>query len=183
MTIILSNREDQDCKLLKTIFNIPGAKVFEILPESKDWEDIIDDAISEERDTLIFLGHGTAKGLLFPDFNTGVYILHEYNVDLIKAKKVLCLWCNASYFSAEHNIHNSVSSSMFISNEREAEDNDIYGCTEGGIKRACEKIYLELIDLIQKEIPIEQWVMSIGVRVDEENEVDVFNRRGFYYNE
>ena len=183
MTIIFSNREDLDSLVLKRVFQRLNAKILEILPNSIDWENSVDLAISEEKDTIVFIGHGTSKGLLFPDFNTGEYILHENNVNLIKAERVLCLWCYASYFSAEQNIHNSVSSSMFISNEKEAEENDIYDSTQIEISKVCEKIYLELVDLIQRDVPIEQWTMSIGVKVDEDKEVDVFNRRGFYYNE
>ncbi len=119
---------DDDCLTLSRIWeNIPNANVIEITPTSEDWEEIVDNAISNEEDTIIFCGHGTHYGLLYPNFERGEYILHENNVNLIKARNIICIWCNASFFTSEHNLHNSFASSMFISNVGEAYDNCIYG--------------------------------------------------------
>ena len=54
MTIIYSNRLDDDCQVLRDIWrNIPDANVIEITPDLTDWEDTVDNAIAHEDDTLI----------------------------------------------------------------------------------------------------------------------------------
>lgn len=46
MTIIYSNRQDDDCLVLQRVWsNLPNANVIEITPQSIDWEDVVDNAI------------------------------------------------------------------------------------------------------------------------------------------
>lgn len=60
MTIIYSNAQDDDCLLLQRVWkDIPNVTLIEITPQSENWEDVVDNAISNEDDTLLFLGHGT----------------------------------------------------------------------------------------------------------------------------
>ena len=57
MTIIYCNWQDPDSIPLRSVFNNLNAKVIELTKDSIDWEDMVDNAISAEEDTLVFLGH------------------------------------------------------------------------------------------------------------------------------
>ena len=183
MTIILSNAGDQDCQVLRDSWiHVPG-RFIEITPESDDsWQDEVEQAIQTETETLVLLGHGTSFGLLFPILERGEYIIHENNVHDIHAKNIICVWCNASSFISQFpDIHNVVATSMFISNVDEAYN---YGFTEydqpsiNETSRHCDQ---ELVQLLTENVPLNEWVMRIGAHTDILNDIDVFNRQGFYY--
>lgn len=183
MTIILSNAMDEDCQVLKETWQNVSGRFIEITPESDDcWQDEVEHAIQEETETLVLLGHGTSFGLLFPIIDRGEYIIHENNVLDIKAKNIICVWCNASSFVSKFDdLHNVLASSMFISNVNEAYN---YSFTEydqntiNNISRYCGQ---ELVQLLMNEVPLKEWVMRIGSHADILNEIDMFNRQGFYY--
>lgn len=181
MTVIYSNMQDDDCGLLQAVWlTIQNVNVIEITPQSENWEETVDNAISNEDDTLIFLGHGTSQGLLFPNFDRGEYILHENNVGLIHASNVICCWCHASEFCQTHNLH-SFSTSMFISNVNEAYDNGIYNYTQSQINYNGTRFYTEVRHLLTNRIPLNEWVMRLGAHMDVENAIDTFNRQGLIY--
>lgn len=181
MTIIYSNRQDDDCLVLQRVWrNFPNANVIEITQQSIDWEDAVDNAISNEDDTLLFLGHGTTLGLLFPNFDTGEYMLHENNVNLIHARNVICCWCYASSFCNAHRLH-SFSTSMFISNVDEAYDNGYYDYSQEQINSNAARFYDEINNFLQNNVPLSEWVMRLGAHMDIENGIDVFNRHGLIY--
>ena len=181
MTIIYSNAQDDDCLVIQRAWKgLQNVNLVEITPQSKDWEDMVDDAISKEDDTILFLGHGTSKGLLFPDFYRGEYILHENNVNLIHAKNVICCWCYASSFCMTHNLH-SFSTSMFISNVNEAYDNCITNYDQDEINANGMRFYSEINDLILNDVPLDEWIMRLGAHMDIENAIDTFNRQGLMH--
>lgn len=181
MTIIYSNMQDDDCIILQEVWkNIPNVNLIEITPNSVDWEETVDNAISNENDTLLFLGHGTTQGLLFPNFEKGEYILHENNVNLIHAENVICCWCYASSFCMNHNLH-SFATSMFISNEYEAYSNGIYNYSQKEINQNSSRFYTEINNFLLNNIPLNEWVMRLGAHMDIENAIDVFNRQCLSY--
>ena len=181
MTIIYSNWRDDDCRCLQRVWQgIPDANVIEITSDMNDCDDIVDDAIANESDTLIFLGHGSTRGLFAPDYNYGTYILHENNVHLIHSRNVICCWCHASTFVQNHNIH-AFATSMFISNVNEAYGNCITNYTQDQINDNSIRFYGEINYLIRGNIPLSEWVMRLGAHIDIDNNVDVFNRQGLFY--
>ena len=156
MTIIYSNYLDDDCRILQNIWKgFDNVRVIEITPSSIDYEDIIDKAISEETDTLIMCGHGTSYGLLFPDMYKGEYLIHENNVHLINAKRVICSWCYASSFCMKFPQLHCFATSMFISNENEAVDNGIYDYTQDQINKNAERFDTEVNWLLKNNIPLD----------------------------
>lgn len=182
MTIIYSNYLDDDCQTLKEIWKgFDNVNIIEVLPSSTDYEDIVDNAILNETDTLIICGHGTSNGLLFPDIYKGEYIIHENNVYLIKAKRVICTWCYASSFCMKFNSLHCFATSMFISNVDEAYDNGIYGYTQEQINSNSKRFFIEINDLLKNNIPIDEYVMRLGAHMDIENDIDVFNRQCLHY--
>lgn len=183
MTIILSNAMDEDCQILKDSWiRVPG-RFIEITPESDDsWQDKVEQAIQTETDTLVLLGHGTSFGLLFPIIERGEYIIHEFNVLDIQAKNIICVWCNASSFVSQfEELHNVVASSMFISNVNEAYDYGFSDYNQHDITEIGRRCYQELIELLTVGVPLKDWVIRIGAHADTLNEIDIFNRQGFYY--
>ena len=181
MTVIYSNRQDDDCMVLQRVWqNIPNANIIEIIPQSVDWEDVVDSAISNEDDALLLLGHGTTQGLLFPNFDTGEYIIHENNVNLIHARNVVCCWCYASSFCNTHRLH-SFSTSMFVSNVNEAYDNGYYDFSQEQINSVGIRFYDEINNFLINNVPLDDWVMRLGAHMDIENGIDVFNRQGLNY--
>lgn len=174
--------QDDDCRVLQRVWrNIPNANVIEITPQSENWENTVDDAISAETETLIFLGHGTSLGLLFPDFYRGEYILHENNVNLIRARNVICCWCYASSFCELQQLH-AFATSMFISNVGEAYDNCIYGYSQQQINQNGERFYDEINGFLLNDVPLNEWLIRLGAHMDIENAIDVFNRQGLWNN-
>lgn len=183
MTVIFSNNLDDDCLILSNLWkDIENVNVVEIRPDSVDWEDKVNKAIEEEKDTLIIAGHGTTQGLLFPILDKGEYIIHENNMNLINAKTVICSWCYASSFVQKHNL-NAFATSMFISNESEALDNLIYDCDQTYINNTGRQFYIEMKELLIKNTPLSEWTMILGGRADINNPIDMFNRQGLYYND
>lgn len=183
MTIIYSNYLDDDCRILQEMWKgYDNIHIIEIIPSSKNYEDIIDDTISKEPDTLICCGHGTSYGLLFPNMNIGEYLIHENNVNLINAKNVIFSWCYASSFVINHpNVTNCFATSMFISNVNEAIDNGIYDYSQDQINANGLRFYKEINYLLKNDIPLNEWVMRLGAHMDVENAIDVFNRQCLHY--
>lgn len=185
MTVIWSNKLDVDCILLQKMCDrLDNVNVVEIVPDSEDWEDLVNTAIANEHETILFAGHGTEHGLLFPDFSSGEYILHENNVDLINAKNVLCVWCHASSFCYDHDL-NAFATGMFISNIGELYDNitpipsDV---DQEFINKVNIQIFNEINSLLMINAPTYLYRMSLGVHMDCENVVDMFNRSNLYFN-
>lgn len=183
MTVIYVNWHDDDTAILPLMWqNIPNANVIEITAESENWENEVDNAIANEDDTLILAGHGSIYGLLFPDYNYGTYVVHENNVHLIHARNVIFSFCFASTFLMNNHIH-GFATSMFITNEHEAADNGILNYSQDDINSISRAFQYEINYLLRNNIPLNQWVMFLGARMDIENAIDVFNRQGLYYNE
>jgi len=180
MTIIFSDRGDNDCLLLSSMWRGIDANVVHITLGDNSWEDRVNDAISSEDDTLILAGHGTEHGLLSPNFME--YVVHKYNVGLIHAKRVVCFWCYASKFCRKNDLR-SFSTSMFISNVEEAMVNRCKNSDESSIDKANSDIYNDMRKLIMENNDIETWTSVMWNRIDVRNEVDVFNRQGMRWNE
>ncbi len=184
MTIIFSNMLDPDCQVIRNAWQgLDNIHLIEITPDIDGYEDIVNNAIISEDDTILFLGHGTAKGLLFPNFNKEKYLLHEFNINLVHAKNIICCWCYASDFVINNNLHNTFSTSMFISNTNEANDNGIDNYTQKQININGERFYSNINQLLKYNIPLNEWVMQLGAKMDIENEIDTFNRQGLFYKE
>ena len=43
--------------------------------------------------------------------------------------------------------------------------------------------YANINQLLIDKIPLNQWVMILGTKMNIENEIDVFNRQGLFYQE
>ena len=66
---------------------------------------------------VMLLGHGSRDGLWASNRNR--FIIDEFNVDLLKKRTVIGIWCYASEFADRYGLHGFFTS-MFISNIEEA---------------------------------------------------------------
>lgn len=181
MTIIFSNHMDEDCRAITNLWrDWTDYKLIEIRPKDELWELRIVNALIEEEDTLILIGHGTSHGLLHPNFNNGEYLIHEENINLIKARRVYCSWCYASTFCQNHHL-NAFATSMFISNVDEAIDEGIENYTQDQINEVSTRFEADMSYLIRNNVPMNEWQMFIGARMDVDNAIDTFNRQGVLY--
>lgn len=180
MTVITAKWGDVDNEFNHYLWDGIDCNVIEINPSMTNWEQLVDDAIAKETDTLLFVGHGSPHGLYFPTPMFDEYILHENNVGLIKAKNVICIWCYASSFCQTHNL-NALASSMFISNVNEAETClDIFVSQED-VTSVQNQIFREINELLKNGVELDKYVMTLGARMDIENPIDTFNRQRFVY--
>ena len=180
MTIINAKWGDVDNKFNHYIWDGMDCKVIEITPSMTDWEQIVDDAIANETDTLIFVGHGSVYGLYFPSLTFDEYILHPNNVNLIKAKNVICIWCYASSFCQKYQLK-ALASSMFISNSVEAETVLGISPSQDDVTAIQNNIFVEINQLLKNKTELKDYVMILGAKTDIDNPIDTFNRQGFIY--
>lgn len=181
MTVIYSNFGDNDTLVLPGIWaNIPDVNVVEITSDSEDFEEMVDNAILQENDTIIFCGHGSTQGLLHPNLNSGQYILHENNCHLIHANRVIGIWCYASEF-AEANHLNGFFSWMFISNLNEAYEHGYTEVLATEINTSMLQFIQRLNGLIRADVPIEEWVGRLQVQMNPDIPTEVFNYMGLTY--
>ncbi len=90
ITVIYSDFNDPDTKALKKIWQgLAGVTLV-----TNGTEEKIRKALTEEKDTLLFCGHGTATGLWMPHKNIRnpyfpfTYAFSEKDVPLIKAENI-----------------------------------------------------------------------------------------------
>lgn len=62
-------------------------------------------------------------------------------------------------------------------------NNAIYAYTQNDIDLNGIRFYANINQLLIDKIPLNQWVMILGAKMDIENEIDVFNRQGLFYQE
>ena len=62
-------------------------------------------------------------------------------------------------------------------------NNAIYAYTQNDIDLNGIRFYANINQLLIDKIPLDQWVMILGAKMDIENEIDVFNRQGLFYQE
>ena len=130
MKIIWGDWYDSDTKMLKLLWEgIPNVNLVHL---TKKWKRVMDKAVelavSDEKDTLLICGHGTQHGLLVPHSFTE-YAVHQMNVGLIQAKRVVGIMCYGAEFAKNVGLH-GLFSSMFISNVNEAVDYSIFTTRE-----------------------------------------------------
>lgn len=181
VTVIFSNMGDTDTLVLKHIWEgLPNVKVVEVNSYNGPWTKKVNTAILAEKDTLIFCGHGYPSGLLSPQNHGFPCIVSERNVKFIKAKRVIGIWCHASLFARNENLHGFFSS-MFISNENEARFN---GCPRANAETITREEILfgkRLNQLIASDIPMQEWKQKLIDQADMGIDVVRFNYNGLTY--
>lgn len=180
-TVIYSNMGDTDTEILKNIWKeYPKVKVIEINKHTVNPIEKVNAAISNEKDTLIMCGHGSPNGLFNPNFNNGSFLISNKNKHLIKAKRIIGVWCHAKEFAIQNDMK-GFWSSMFISNRMEAMLNGINSISNKCIWNE-EKLFCDRLNkLIKNYIPMKKWIYDLKSKADYKNPVVKFNYDGLKY--
>lgn len=134
-----------DCKLFYT-------------PTRRDRRAIMD-AIRNDEGPVILLGHGTPRGLLDPTFYD--YIIESRDVDLLRQRTIIGIWCYASEFADKYGLHGFFTS-MFVSNINEAIEHQVdYLATEENIAEEFELFCCIINCFIRSELPMDEWVENL----------------------
>lgn len=104
---------------------------------------------------VMLLGHGSRDGLWAPNRNR--FIIDKFNVDLLKERTVIGIWCYASEFADKYELRGFFTS-MFISNMEEALMNGYIDQTEEQIFEELDIFSHEVNKLLSNDIKLEQWV-------------------------
>lgn len=174
MTIIFSKRDDT--LFLKGIWkDLPDAKVVEVT-SIFDY-DRVEDALKQEKDLVILCGHGNDAGLYYPNFED--YIIDENNVNLLRNKTVVCIWCNANDFMYEFQLK-GFSTGMFISDAEEALLYNMYDHSEA-IPEANELFAKRINEFLKNKVDCSLWIDKlISSLSEEEKAIDFID---YNYNE
>ena len=178
MTAILSYSGDNDTAILNKIWDGLDCRVVVVGKDYVTRKDI-DEIISEESDTLILAGHGSSFGL----FGTGDFdefcIVDQKSVPLIKAKRLICVWCHAAQFGESQGLKGFFSG-MFISNQDEASLYNIVA--KDDVIWQLEKNFCNnLNELIRNDVSMNQWIGILKEHSDHNDPVDIFNMEGLRY--
>lgn len=181
-TIIFSNMGDVDTAVLKNLWNaMPEAKVVEITKFTLDARQKVDEAIAQETDLLVMCGHGTPEGLINPNFvDRERYLIDRHNKNLIKADRIVGIWCHAKQFAERYGLRGFFSS-MFISNLSEAYYNHIYNTDSETITYNEHMFCLFVNFLLRTRMPQERWINILNQCVDFNDPVIKFNYNGLAY--
>lgn len=181
-TIIFSNMGDVDTAVLRNLWNgMPDVKVVEITKFTMNADRLVDPAIAAETDTLVMCGHGTPDGLINPNFvDRQRYLVGEHNKHLIKAQRIVGIWCHAREFAETYGVR-GFWSSMFISNMIEAHMNRIYNTDAQTITYDETMFCLFTNYLIRMNIPQEKWLGVLTSAADMNDPVVKFNYDGLAY--
>ena len=173
---------DTDTAVLRNLWNgMPNVKVVEISKYTVNARKKVDDAIREEKDTLVMCGHGTPEGLINPCVvDNERYLIDSRNKDMISAKTVVGIWCHAKQFAERYGVR-GFWSSMFISNMGEARMNGIYNTDDDTITHNEIMFCLFTNYLIRKRIGQENWIKMLFQWVDFTDPVIRFNYNGLAF--
>ena len=164
-----------DAHLLHKVYEGIEDSVILVNPKPKEL-----DATLRQRpnDTLVGLGHGCSSGLFGYDCNI---IIGERNLELLKGRDLICIWCNADGFLKRHPELTGFASSMFISNESE-----LYYC--GFSNYSNDDIFGEVLlfstrigRLIKDTVPLKEWPTRLRNLADMSKDYVAYNYNGLYY--
>jgi hypothetical protein len=131
-------------------------------------------AIINEKERIIFIGHGTAWGLLNQRLDG--FIVDSNMVQFLRGKDIIGIWCNASDFGDRYNL-TGFFTSMFISNTDELVDCgfQIFEDCDEEIKKQ-NKIFASRINqFLTANTPSKEWEMKLYNSLENEKEFVYYN--------
>ena len=176
MTVIYGDIGDPDTRVLQNLWKGFKPKVIHAF---KDTQEDINDALQKENDILILCGHGSPSGL----FGDSGYAVGFHNVELIKAKYVIGMWCHAKEFAKSAHLEGFFTA-MYISNRSEALFNlkEEVTVSSAEITASETEFCLHINDMIRNSLDtIKQWPEEILKIMPPKNQVEEFNHRQVEY--
>lgn len=185
MTVIFSNAGDEDCKTLKNLWkDVEDVTVIELKANKSNSKEKIINAIKNEKDLLVFCGHGNPSGLFNPSWkDCWNYAFKDEDVEHIRAKQVLAIWCYAKDFWEHHTGKgfNILTSSMYISNSGEAYVNGFPNIPQNYVNDTNNATFQEMNRYILDGLHARDWKDKLMETLDVDNKIDGFNRNGMTY--
>lgn len=134
--------------------------------------------LEKEKDRIVFIGHGTEYGLLDSDLEH--YLLDGCNVNLLKNKIIVGVWCYAGNFAGRYDLKGFFTSN-FISNMEELISSGLCISKESEYSIRSENIKFskKLNKLLLNNVELENWKEEL--RKDMSNFSFVqYNHEAFY---
>ena len=123
MTTLVIHPDDRSTDFLRPIYQDLKHKTVITGPITRDGLH----ALIKAHDRIIGLGHGSPSGLFNMSSNGfGSYVLGASEVEVLRGKELVSIWCHANQFMERHRL-NGLYSGMFISEVSEAR---YYGLNE-----------------------------------------------------
>jgi len=123
MTTLVIHPDDRSTDFLRPIYQDLKHKTVITGPITRDGLH----ALIKAHDRIIGLGHGSPSGLFsMSSGGYGSYILGASEVEVLRGKELVSIWCHANQFMERHRL-NGLYSGMFISEVSEAR---YYGLNE-----------------------------------------------------
>jgi hypothetical protein len=139
-------------------------------------------AIINEKERIVFIGHGTEWGLLNQRLDG--FMVDSRMVQFLRGKDIIGIWCNASNFADRYDL-TGFFTSMFISNSEELVDcgfQTFDGCDEE-IKRQ-NKIFASRINqFLTANTPSKEWAMKLYNSLENEEKFVYYNYEAMYSTE
>ena len=129
-------------------------------------------------ETVMFLGHGSQKGLFNSDMNG--FIISSKDVYLLRDCTVIGIWCYASEFADKYGLHGFFTS-MFISNLEEALMNSFHQTSEMEISKELDQFCEYINYLLKTKTPLEDWVSFLQEKANKAIPFVRFNYEALTY--
>ena len=128
----------------------------------------------KDHNRIIMLGHGTNNGL----FGYNRFIIDSNDVNILREKEVIAIWCNADEFIKKYNLKGFYTG-MFISEIDEAYYEGVYGLTIEEI----EKSNNDFAKILGKHLDCPNILDKVKSEYkDDDSSLIVFNRNRLYKN-
>ena len=136
-------------------------------------------AIINEKERIVFIGHGTEYGLLNQRLDG--YIVDSKMVQFLRGKDIIGIWCNASNFADRYEL-TGFFTSMFISNYNELVNCgfQLFENCEIEIERQ-NKIFASRINkLLKANTPSREWAKILYDSLKNEKRFVYYNYEAMY---
>lgn len=145
----------EDTRSFSNVYADLGARVL-INPSSSEARQ----AIIDEPDTIIFIGHGTEYGLL--NSRLDGYLIDSGWVNLLRDKTIIGIWCYAGNFADRYGLRGFFTSN-FISNVDELLENGFNNFNHSNTIIEYENVWFSnrINNYLRTQIPLNEWVTDL----------------------
>ena len=139
-------------------------------------------AIINEKERIIFIGHGTEWGLLNQRLDG--FIVGSDMVQFLRGKDIIGIWCNASGFADRYDL-TGFFTSMFISNTNELVycGFDMFDNCDEEIERQNKLFASRINQLLTSNTPSKEWAMKLYNSLENEERFVLYNYEAMYSTE